>query len=91
MYSSPPRLDELPGEVTYEFTFGGRIPLFNYYFRQKSLSKKTNRIWTREDIELLRTDFKRNELFSPYGIKSVQAVSRHIDQHMLENVSKTYC
>ena len=87
-YSSPPRLDELPDEVAYEFTFEGRLRLFHYYFRQNSLSKITNSKWTIEGIKLLRADFKRNELFSPYGIKAVEAISRHIDQHMLENVSK---
>lgn len=91
--NTPPRLNELPDEVTYEFTFGGRVQLLHIYMKVyakelKHLKQSTNIIWTREEIENKRKEFQRNELFSPYGDNAVYDISRHIDQHMLKNVKE---
>ena len=45
-----------------------------------------NIIWTRELIERLRSNFQDDVLYGGYGKREVQAISRHIDEYMLNNV-----
>ena len=97
VHSEPPHLYELPDDVKNEFSFGGRVRLFHLYFRDDAASKTDTDEWTRENIEMLRTDFTRNQLRGTFKRRisygksmrlPVQEISSHIDRHMLANVSK---
>ena len=84
---SPPRLDELPDDVAHEFTYGGRVDLFHYYYKPKNPEKKSIMVWTEEDVDKLRSDFQNNELYGSYGTDAVQNISHNIDKHMSTSVS----
>ena len=88
--SSSPRLDELPEDVAYEFTYGGRAQLFHYYYKLKNPDRVSTPIWTIDQIEDLKLKFRSNSLFGGYGVEAVKDISRHIDTHMQKYVSWRY-
>ena len=83
---NPPRIKEMPDDVVKEFTYGGRITLLDFYINQKDWMLGSNIIWTKDHIEKLRNDFRSGLLHGSYGKHEVQAISRHIDQHMINSV-----
>ena len=48
-------------------------------------------IWTQESIEENRYLFRNNKLEGNYKKSSVDEISRHIDEHMLEKVCVIEC
>ena len=87
MSSSSPRLDELPDDVAYEFTYGGRAQLFHYYYKLKHPEELSATVWMEEHIDKLRSEFRSNKLFGSYGVEVVEDISLYIDKHMKNYVS----
>ena len=85
--SSSPRLDELPDDVAYEFTYGGRAQLFHYYYKLKHPEELSATVWMEEHIDKLRSEFRSNKLFGSYGVEVVEDISQNIDKHMKNYVS----
>ena len=78
-------MDELSPDVVDLFTYEGKVKLFDHYYdHTKTKSKRS--IWNEESIEENRYLFRNNKLKGNYKKSSVDEISRHIDEYMLEKV-----
>ena len=76
----------MPQDVLDEFTYGGRVKLIGLYFDEDNVKSIDKIIWKKEDVDKLRIDFRNGVLQGNYGIKETNKISRHIDEHMLNQV-----
>ena len=79
-------MNQIPVDVINEFTYGNRVAPFYLYRNDNQWMYGKKVVWTIEKVEKLRHDFKNGELSGLYGIHEVQAISRHIDEFMLQKV-----
>ena len=80
----------MPQDVLDEFTYDGRVRLIGLYFDEDNVKSKDKIIWTKEDVDKLRIDFRNGVLQGNYGIKETNKISRHIDEHMLSQVKAIF-
>ena len=71
-----------------EFTYGGRVSLFNFFIDGSKDAFGVGQTWTTEYIDDLRQQFRQGELFGGYGYNEVKSISRHIDEHISNHVRK---
>ena len=80
----------MPQDVLDEFTYDGRVRLIGLYFDEDNVKSRDKIIWTKEDVDKLRIDFRNGVLQGNYGIKETNKISRHIDEHMLSQVKAIF-
>ena len=76
------RIEEIPKEILNEFTYQGRITFVDWFLNDTHWINDDKKIWTKEYIETLRTDFRNGTLIGTYGKDVIRTLSAQLDQYL---------
>merc|ERR1712012_170965 len=85
--SRPPKIFDIPKEISVLYTFEKRVPFYYSYMDDSNwINNPKNPHWNIKDIEIMMDHISKGHLHGAYGVKVSNDMTEIMKKYMIENI-----